>query len=276
MTGTPHTNGHIPHDYHMHSNISCDSKATMIEMGRSALARGITQITFTEHFDLHPLDYCLDHYDVDQYFKNLNAARATLTPEGLTIRAGVELGEPHRYGVRQQALLALHPYDIVLGSLHWVGDNSVFDHEYFRTTPMHDAATAYYTELLAMVQQGGFDILAHADVFKRVASEIYGTIPDAPFEGLIRPVWQACIDGGIGIEINTAAWRRGLDQPNPGETALRWYKEMGGEILTVGSDSHHPNDVGFALDRALDLARRVGFTHVAIFERRQIVDWVAI
>ncbi|MCD4684960.1 MAG: histidinol-phosphatase HisJ family protein [Anaerolineae bacterium] len=276
MTDTPHTNGRIPHDYHMHSDISCDSEATMIQMGRSALARGITQITFTEHYDLHPLDYCYDHYDVALYFQNLNAAREVLAPEGLTIRAGVELGEAHIFAAQLQPVLVQHPYDIVLGSLHWVGDHSIFDRDYFRATTMQEMVTAYYTEMLTMVQAGGFDILAHADVFKRVASEVYGTIPDAPFEDLIRPIWQACIDGGIGIEINTAAWRRGLDQPNPSETMLRWYKAMGGEILTVGSDSHHPDDVGFALDRALDLARRVGFTRVAIFERREIVDWAAI
>jgi histidinol-phosphatase (PHP family) len=266
----------IPHDYHMHSDISCDSDATMIEMGRPALERGITQITFTEHFDLHPLDHCVDHYHPARYFANLNAVRETLAPDGLTIRAGVELGEPHLYAIRQQSVLALHPYDIVLGSLHWVGDHSVFDRNYYRTTPLQEVATAYYTELLAMVQHGGFDILAHTDVFKRVGTLIYGPISDKPFENLIRAIWQACIDGGIGIEINTAALRRGLDQPNPSETMLRWYHDMGGEILTIGSDSHAPDQVGSGLDTALDLARRVGFTRVAIFERRQIVAWVAI
>jgi histidinol phosphatase-like PHP family hydrolase len=58
MTNSPHTNGRFPHDYHMHSHASCDSSTTMADMGRAALNRGIAEIAFTEHFDLHPKDSC--------------------------------------------------------------------------------------------------------------------------------------------------------------------------------------------------------------------------
>jgi len=85
-------------------------------------------------------------------------------------------------------------------------------------------------ELAAMIQAGGFDVLAHPDVFRRVAWEVYGDVFEwSRWEDLIRSVWAACIERGIGVEINTASLRRGLDDPHPALEALRWYKAMGGE-----------------------------------------------
>ena len=77
-------NGRIPHDYHMHSNASCNSEATMAQMCRSALDRGIHEVAFTEHFDPKPEDYCYGFYNPVTYFANLEAARAEFEPLGLT------------------------------------------------------------------------------------------------------------------------------------------------------------------------------------------------
>lgn len=275
MTLTP-GNGVIPHDYHMHSNASPDSQATMVEMGRAALGMGIGEIAFTEHFDLHPHEPTNTFYRPDRYFEKLGIARHALEPEGLTLRAGVELGEPHRFQAQQQAVLDAYPYDVVLGSLHWVGDDLMFDEGFFRSRTPRDAVTLYFTELAVMVRAGGFDVLAHADVFKRVAYDIYHQFDIAEWEDLVRPVWQACIDQGIGIEINTASLRRAVNEVHPAPPALRWYREMGGERLTLGSDAHRPQHVGYGLAQALEIARDAGFTRLAHYERRQITRWDAI
>jgi histidinol-phosphatase (PHP family) len=272
----PLSNHDIPLDYHVHSNISCDSRATMAEMCQAALARGITEIAFTEHFDLHPADICTGYYKPDQYFENLEAARRDFGPQGLTIRAGVELGEFHRYRAEQQAVLDAWPYDFVLGSLHWVGDESVFDVHYFSNRVPDDAAADYFTELAELARCGGFDVLAHPDVLKRTGATVYKTFDLDAWQDLIRPVWQVCIDNGIGIEINTAGLRGSVGATSPTLAALRWYREMGGKLLTIGSDSHKPEHMGLGLVVALDMAREAGFTHLCRFERRQVAGWIAI
>jgi histidinol-phosphatase (PHP family) len=275
MTDT-HTNGHISQDYHVHSDVSCDSHASMSAMCRAALAVGITEIAFTEHLDLHPLDSCADFYRADDYFDKLDAARRHFAPLGLTIRAGVEVGEYHIYHERVRPVLEARPYDIVLGSLHWIGDDMVFDPDYFAAHPPEETVTAYFTELLKMVRFGGFDVLAHPDVFKRVAFPIYGHYDAGQWADLIRSVWQACIEQGIGIEVNTASLRREIAQIHPSLDALRWYREMGGERLTFGSDGHHPDQVGYGFAVARGLVRAAGFTRVCCYENRQVVRWIEI
>jgi len=270
------SNGFIPHDYHMHSTLSCDCQASMAEMCQSALGRGIPEIAFTEHFDPKPEDICAGFYDPAGYFDALEAARRVFGPQGLTIRAGVEVGELHRYRAIVQPVLEAWPYDLVLGSLHWSGENSIFDEDYFRRTPPDDAIPAYFAEMAEMVRGGGFDVLAHADVFKRTAYRVYGRLPIADWEDLMRPVWAACIDTGTAIEINTAGLRVEVGETHPALEALRWYRAMGGERLTIGSDSHRPAHVGYGLPGALDLAREAGFSRVCRYENRQIVDWLAI
>jgi histidinol-phosphatase (PHP family) len=266
----------IPFDYHMHSEASCDSHASMSQMCASAHQRGIPELAFTDHFDCHPSDRCLGFYQPDVYFDRLEAARAQFAPQGLTVRAGVELGEPHLFAAEQQPVVAAHPYDIVLGSLHWIGPDSVFDRVYFEQRTPRDAIEPYFVELAALARQGGFDVLAHPDLIKRKSFEVYGRFDIAEWEDVVRPVWQACIEKGIAIEINTAGLRLPVKEAYPAPAALRWYREMGGELLTLGSDAHQPDHAGYSLQTAVQVARAAGFTRVCSFAGRQVARWINI
>ena len=266
----------IPHDYHMHSNSSIDSEATMAEMCEAALQNEVGEIAFAEHYDCHPDDYGTGYYDPETYFARLEEARREYQPLGLTVRAGVELGEPHLFADTQQPTLAAWPYDIVLGSLHWIGPHSVFDDDYYQQRTPAEAITPYFVELAEMVRAGGFDVLAHADVVKRVACRVYGSFDITQCETEIRNVWQACIETGTAIEINTAGLRTAANEQHPSQVALQWYYEMGGRLLTTGSDAHRPTHVALGLVSALDLAREVGFTQVCIYEKREVTRWVEI
>lgn len=276
MMPSSRSNGRLPQDYHLHTNASCDSLATMAEMCRSALEMGVAEIAFTEHFDCKPEDICYGYYRPNTYFETLEAARREFEPQGLTIRAGVELSEHHLYADIQRPVLEAWPYDLALGSLHWVGDNNIFDDAYFRAHSPQETAEAYFTELARLAQFGGFEVLAHPDVLKRSAFDVYRRFEIEPYEDLVRRVWQACIDNGIGIEINTSALRMNVQEVHPAPAALRWYREMGGELLTIGSDGHRPTNVGYELATALDLARAAGFTRLASYEQRKVVRWIEI
>ncbi|WP_119068633.1 histidinol-phosphatase HisJ family protein [Aggregatilinea lenta] len=270
------SNGLFPMDYHMHTHHSCDAHHTMADMAQVALARGIREIAFTEHFDPKPEDMCAGCYDPAPYFAELDEVRHQFAPLGLTIRAGLEAGEYHLYTDTIQPVLDAWPYDYVLGSLHWVGDHSVFDAAYFQASAAEETAAGYFTELARLARHGGFDVLSHADVIKRTSYRVYGHFDIADWEDLVRPVWQACIDNGIGIEINTSGLRLAVSQTQPSLPALKWYHDMGGELLTLGSDSHRPEHVGFELATAMDLAREAGFTRLCTYERRQVAQWIAL
>lgn len=247
-------------DYHVHTDNSFDCKTPMAVMCRQAVALGVGEIAFTDHFNNHLLDIDLGYYDPERYFQQLAECRAQFP--GLIIRSGIELGEPHRYTSKIEPLLSRYAYDVVLGSLHRVGSESVFDPNYFRRRSPERAYTDYFAELAAMVQHGGFDILAHVDLPKRVGFDVYGSYDVGAYEEGVRAVWQACLERRIVPEVNTKGLRCSVAELHPAVEALRWYADMGGQAVVFGSDAHSAGHVADHFDWAREAARNAGLTHV--------------
>jgi histidinol-phosphatase (PHP family) len=260
----------IPHDYHMHSNFSCDCHARMADMCAAAVARGVAEIGFSEHYDLFDGETanCRDYFRLEPWAAEL-ARQQTAFAGRLTIRAGIEIGEPHLFRAEAQALLARYPFDYVLGSLHWVGAHSIFDSRYFEARAAKDAFRLFYEELERMTAVGGFDILSHFDVPVRTAFAVYGRYAAAEHEQYLRPVLRNCIERGIALDLNTAALRRRAQVLTPGLEILRIYVEMGGERVTLGSDAHRPDQVGSHLDTAMQIAHQAGLKYLTHFEKRE-------
>ncbi|MCS7060285.1 MAG: histidinol-phosphatase HisJ family protein [Anaerolineae bacterium] len=260
-------------DYHVHTHFSCDCNYSMEDMCRAAIAAGAHQIAFCEHEEHNPSDGCYHTLDHDAYWRELRRCRALFAGQ-LTIRAGIEISEPHRYADQAAATLAAYPWDYVLGSLHWLDEqtNTLSPHFADRFGPgrWRESFRAYFREIQRLAQEGEFDIIAHFDYPARYFRPPGGdTYHIAEFEAEIRPALQTLIARGKGIEINTASLRKGLSHPCPPSVVVGWYREMGGRILTIGSDAHRPQDVtaGFAV--AAQIARAAGFTQLAVFEHRR-------
>ncbi|MGA7670731.1 MAG: histidinol-phosphatase HisJ family protein [Nitrolancea sp.] len=258
----------MPHDYHVHTSFSMDSQMPMEDACGEAIRRGVPQICFTEHVDYIPDDDGVGFFDPDGYFAELNRCR-DLFGDQLVVRAGVEIGEMHRFSSKAQELTASYPFDFIIGSLHWVGTDLVMQPKYFEGRTRDDAYNAYFTELLALARHGGFDVAAHLDVPKRYDQEALGEFDSTRYAEQIRAVLRACVENGIGIEINTGSMRRTGGDPSPSPIVLEWYRELGGEILTFGSDGHRLAHMAYAFDRAREWALDAGFTRLAAFERRQ-------
>jgi histidinol-phosphatase (PHP family) len=258
----------IPHDYHMHTHFSCDSHAAMADMCQAAIDRGIPEIGFTEHFDHNTRDECRDYFQLEPWAAEIEQCQAQFAGR-LTVRAGVELGEPHLFAAQDRELLARYPFDYALGSLHWVGPESVFDRTYFERHPASETFPAFFAELERMTALGGFDILSHFDVPVRNAFAVYGSYDPRAYEDHIRPVLKNVIAHGIALDLNTAALRRRARVLTPGLDILRWYAELGGERVTLGSDAHEPKQVGSYLAEAIEIARAAGLKYLTFFERRQ-------
>jgi histidinol-phosphatase (PHP family) len=258
----------IPQDYHMHSDFSCDCKATMAEMCRAALAQGVREIGFSEHYDLHAGEPCRDWFQPEAWWANLAECRAQFG-DRLTIRAGIEIGEPHIFQAESAALLARLPFDYVLGSLHFVGPESVFNPDYFHQRPADAAYGEFFIELERMTRVGDFDILSHFDVPVRTAHAVYGAYFPERYEEIIRAVLRNCVERGIALDLNTAALRRAANVLTPGLPILRWYVELGGERVTLGSDAHRPEHVGMHLTTAMQIAQAAGLRYLTFFEARQ-------
>ncbi len=259
----------IPYDYHIHTHFSCDCDASMQQMCQAAVKHGIPEIGISDHLDFHPKDECCNYFKVDAWWEELERCRASF--EGsLVIRAGIEIGEPHRFSESVNPLLERYPWDYCLGSLHWVEDLCVFDRKYFNRSAA-DAYRGYFTELLNVVTQGDIDVLAHFDIVKRYGYDIYGRYDPNPWEKEIRPVLRKCAQRGIALEVNSGTLRRMIGETSPQQTIITWFKEEGGRWLTLGSDAHQPDHIGFEFASCISTIREAGFDVLARFESRQAV-----
>jgi histidinol-phosphatase (PHP family) len=257
----------IPHDYHIHTNFSYDCDASLVSMCRAAINASIPEIGISEHFDLHPKDPSTGFFRIDEWWEELLRCRDELNGV-LTIRAGIELSEPHLYPKAVSALLQNYPWDYALGALHWIGDELIFEEEYFNRTK-EVAYTDYLNELQRMVQSGMFDILAHMDIVKRYGVEVYGDFDPKNYEGQIRSILQTMVFRNLGLELNTVTLRRSIQETSPSKLILRWYHEEGGQWITLGSDAHTPDTVGVGIEKAISIIQSLGFKNLASFKRRK-------
>ena len=261
-------------DYHVHTDFSSDCKAPMREQCQAAIRAGIEQIAFTEHEDSNPKDYLPNSFDHPAYLHEMARCRDEFGGQ-LTIRAAIEVSEPHCYVDLVDGVLSRYPWDFVLGSLHWLdaGTNSGTRDFFTRFSDWRESFRAYFREMLVMVQRGNFDVLAHMDYparyFPLYANGANGAYDIAEYEPEIRPILQTLIERGKGMEINTGSLRKRLPATCPPQAVVNWYHEMGGQYLTVGSDAHLSRDVGSGIDIALQMARAAGFTHISIYARRK-------
>jgi len=120
-----------------------------------------------------------------------------------------------------------------------------------------------------MVQHADIDIIAHLDLLKRYAVGNIGNYKLSDYHDVIEAILQTAITRHIGIEINTSGWRGGAGEPFPSKEVLQLYRQMGGELLTIGSDSHFVEHTGAEISDAIQLAKECGFKAIYTYNQRQ-------
>lgn len=256
------------YDFHIHSRVSFDGHNSAMEIAQTALENGLKEICFTDHIDYDPLGImgCMA-FDTDTY----NAEYNDLTLPGLTIRKGMEFGlmVDNREQFRKD--LARREFDFVLGSVHFVDDRDVYLPDYWQGKTQFQAQRRFLETTLECVRlHEDFDVLAHLSFLCKAPCN-----PDPrplPFEDhreIIDEILRTLANKGKGLEMNTS----GVDRCGgylPTADYFRRFRELGGEIVTVGSDAHRLNRVGqYAFD-ACDILKDI-FGYVCTFENRQPV-----
>lgn len=264
----------IPCDYHMHTRFSADSAASVADMCEAALGRGLREVCFTEHVDLSPWEETRDYFKPDAYVAEVRRCQEHYQGR-LTIRMGIEAGEPQLVCEELGALLSAWPFDFVLGSAHWIDRGGAFFSDVYRVHPADHVEREYFQRVLELVEGGDFDSLGHLDLVRRYRPRELGPFEPAGHEDVIREILRTVVRRGKAIEINTSPLRKGLDATCPDLTVLRWYRELGGEQVTIGSDSHAPDQVGTGFDVALEMLRAAGLDRITTFAERR-PHWVSV
>ncbi len=264
----------IPCDYHTHTRFSADGQATMAEMCEAAIRCGLREICFTEHVDWLPWDKTRDYFDPSAYVPAALQCRSEFS-DRLSVRIGLEISEPHLAAGEIQTLLSAWPFDFVLGSAHWIDQSGVFLTDIYRLHPAEHVEHEYFLRVLELAEQGDFDSLGHLDVIKRYRPKESGPFDTISHADILRTILRTLIQRGKAFEINTSPLRRGLDSTCPDLTVLRWYRELGGEKLTIGSDAHHPDQVGTGFDIVWNMLQAAGFLRIVSYSNRQ-PEWVPV
>lgn len=261
-------------DLHVHSTCSADGTSSIAQYARRAAELGLVEVGFCEHADFDPRDRHGGYLDVSRYDREIAAAR-TEVPDVL-LRQGVEITYQASLEEKIREWLSGHAWDVIVTSVHLVdyADGWAMISEpraneaYFATHSHREAYAPYFEELLRAAQSGLGDVLGHFDLVKRYGTKSYGRLEPTAFEDEIRAVLRTVVERGMGLEINTSGLRQQPAEPYPGLRILRWYHEIGGESLTIGSDAHHASHLGAGIDEAVNLARAAGFRAITTFDAR--------
>jgi histidinol-phosphatase (PHP family) len=257
----------IPLDYHMHSLFSEDGNDSLEAMCQKAIDLGVPEIGFSEHWDVGPYEINPRFFSPEPWYAELDRMRNIFYNQ-LVIRAGIEVAEPHLYSQETSEVLQRAIFDYVIGSVHFVGKNFMFNTEYFQTHLPDDVYGEYFSELDRMVSKADIDIVAHFDIPSRTGIPVFGYNP-ARYEALIRKILRTCIERGLALDVNVSGLRKPSRNIMPDPSILKWYAEMGGQRVTLGSDAHRTAEVCLHLERAVEILQSVGIQKITHFEKRQ-------
>lgn len=259
-------------DCHVHSNFSSDSNTDPKDNILQAIMLGMDTFYFTDHHDIdfvaqepEGLDFQLDtsNYIMDiQSLKNKYKSK-------IDIRLGVELGFMNHLQLKIHDYVTATNWDFVIGSSHLVHGLDPYYPSFYEGRTEKAAYRDYFESILENVQAiKDYDVYGHLDYVVRYgpnkANQYYFEDYSDVFEAILKTI----ILDGKGIEINTGGLYKGLSFPHPHKSILKLYKELGGEIITVGSDAHTPDKIGYGFEYAKSVLQESGFKYYTLFKER--------
>ena len=259
-------------DFHLHTGFSGDSDALMEDVIKKAISLGLTHICITEHYDpdyvYMPEQEAIFELNTDSYLYELLKLREKYKDQ-LSVGFGVELGlQPHLK--RQLAVYAKsHDFDFIIGSSHLCNRKDPYFPAFFEERSADEAHHEYFESVLDCVKTlPYFDVYGHLDYVVRYGPTQNEQYTYAKHADIFDKILTHLIENEKGLEVNTAGYAIGLGQPNPCAEILRRYRQLGGEIITVGSDAHKPDRIAQEFDQARELLLACGFKYYCIFQSR--------
>lgn len=220
-------------DYHLHTENSDDSKVTMSDYVKKAEELGLDEICFTDHVEYAEASKIV-RGEVD-YYKNYKNFVENYHGK-LSIKFGAEFGiQPDNVDYFEK-YFANNPLDFVLLSCHTIDGEGLYDGKFMKNKSQKEYNEAYYSQVLEVIKEyKNYSVLAHLDLIRRYDSSYYPLEKSYPF---VEQILKQVIKDGKGIEVNTSCFRYNIPDLTPSVDILKLYKNLGGEIITVGSDSH--------------------------------------
>lgn len=253
-------------DFHLHSRVSFDSTEAPCEIIRAAERNGLREICFTDHYDYN--DNKNGHHDlfsVDDY----NKEYSNLSSDLVKIRRGVEFGLTPWNRKELDELDGKLNFDFIIGSVHYAGGSDPYFKDFWEGITFDEAVDRYLSQMLTCVREhDNFDVLGHITyICKPPLNPTKANLPYRKVRDITDEILKNVISKGRGIEVNTSGVDR-IGDYLPSFDYVKRYFELGGEIITVGSDSHDRSRVGQYTSDAIKLISEFS-PYVCTFEGRK-------
>ena len=272
----------IQADMHMHSHFSTDSEACPHDMAEAAIKKGLRTICFTDHFDKDDLEWGEEGiFDVDAYFVEMQKLQEEYAGK-LNIRIGIELGLRTYLKDYYEELTKKYPFDFVIGSVHNVPYKKDAEGNILYTDP---AAEKLFTDrtdkeayrlmmetTLENVRTSDcFQTLGHLDYVVRYGKSREKEYSYTDYADIIDEILKLLIEKEKGLEVNSAGLKYGLPFAHPHPDVLKHYRELGGEIITIGADAHKPEHIAYDFAKAEEILKSCGFKYYTeFFEQKPV------
>lgn len=256
------------YDYHSHTFHSDDSTTPIRSMVEAACSLGLKEYAITDHYDP---DYPDPEFPFDlnfpEYHRDLNQVAEEFKNK-IKIVKGIEIGIQGGDTLEKCSLAAkAYPYDFIIGSFHCAEGMELYNSPYFEGRSIKESYLAFYTYMYNCLREyKDYDVIGHFNIIDRYSPEI---APASNYMDIVEAILKQVIDDGKGIEINTSSFRYKMgDRTTPALEILQLYKDLGGSIITTGSDAHKPSNVGYRLDYAQHMIKSVGLRYLTTFHQR--------
>ena len=265
-------------DYHTHTVFSDDSNYPMEECVKDAISLRIKEICFTDHVD-YGVKYDLKdlkpeevegkvlNVDFEKYFPEIERVKE-LYKGKISIKTGLEFGVQEQTIPQYEELFKKYPFDFIIMSVHEIDNKELWNHSFQDGKTEAEYYSLYFENIYYLVQNyHNYSVLGHLDLLKRY-DEKDGYNPFVENKEIITKILKYIIADGKGIELNTSTKKYHLDDLMPSRDILKLYLELGGEILTIGSDSHSKKDLcNSHIEELKQELREIGFTKFCTFEK---------
>lgn len=262
----------IKADCHIHTCVSPDSKTSLKAICESACRHGLDSIVVTNHFEYYTgkenKKINMGISFIDNSLKEINECKVEFGAK-LEILFGMEMGQVHYWPEDVKNIIKSYAFDYLIGSIHKIEDVDLKHGDYSKEN-IEKQNLDYLNLLYDMAANGEYDCIGHFDLVKRYAAGYNVKINLMErYKKEIEDILKVVIERGKGIEINTSGLRQLSGEFMPSIEIIKLYKELGGSVITVGSDAHTKEDVGAGIDESIDLLRKIGFKQIAIYRGRK-------
>lgn len=263
-------------DYHMHCHYSPDSEATPKQMIERAIRQNLSAICFTDHNDfdydyISSDEFAKDAFvlDFNHYYSEMCALKEQYAKQ-ISIFIGVEQGlQPHLTEAVNHYDVS-HVLDFIIGSTHLVDGLDPYYPSFWEHHSAKERITSFFENTYENICAcDNFDVYGHLDYIIRYAPDKGSSFSSDDYHDVIDKILTALINKGKGLEINTAGLKYGCKEANPCLAILKRYRELGGEIITTGSDAHKPEHIAYAYAKLPELLSAAGFDYYTIFKQRK-------